>query len=94
MTQLDLFDQQPSAQILAFPPHRMTSMVRWAAGKVLAAPSQRRELDRLQSIRALRLAMLGIPASERDRLARRYREAILCEVLRQRSGIHNGRGAA
>lgn len=96
MTQLELFEWLPPARILAFPPHRMTSMVRWAAGKVLAANSPRRELDRLESIRLLRLAQLGITAEERNSLCARYRTEILCEVLRQRRGqMHRGgHGAA
>ncbi|WP_115732064.1 hypothetical protein [Aminobacter aminovorans] len=102
MTQLSLFDlfDQPikrSAEIRAFPSEKMTGAIMHAADQVIAAGSSgRQELNRQAVLWRVRLIVLGLPSAEIDRSATRWRQEIVCELLRRsrRLGSFNEGDAA
>ena len=96
--QLDFLDDlTPQATILAFPPRRLTSLIREAAKRVHAAGSGAgQELMNEAGLLQLRYCRLGFSPDEAALLADRFEEAVVAEVWRLRYAGHRSdpRGAA
>ncbi len=85
--ELDLRPPRPSAEIRVFPCHRMVGAIRATVDDALASKAPQSVLRKELFLWRHRLVRLRVPAGDIERSVARFRQELICEMLRRQRGI-------